>query len=92
MEISNDGSVSGRRGTADCDRQARLVIAIGDFHTAEPFPDSLASMQQRRGESDQVQTILVVLSWTLVSPLALTVKCACSFTNALDPSDPRATA
>jgi hypothetical protein len=44
-----------------------------------------------RKESNQVQTILVVLNSTLVSPLAFTVKCAWKSKNALDPSDPRAT-
>ena len=39
-----------------------------------------------------MQTILVGAELDAVSPLAFTVKCACSFTNALDPSDPRATA
>jgi len=46
VEISNDGSVSGSRGTADCDRLARLVITVGDFHTAESFSDSLRQDRQ----------------------------------------------
>jgi hypothetical protein len=33
------------RPTADC--QAGLVIAVGDFHTAETFSDSLACREQR---------------------------------------------
>jgi hypothetical protein len=41
VEISNDRTVAGTRATADCDSQATPAIAIGDFHTAEPFPDNL---------------------------------------------------
>jgi hypothetical protein len=43
VEISNYGSVSGAHGTADSHCYARLVITVGDLHTAESFSDSLAS-------------------------------------------------
>jgi hypothetical protein len=38
VEISNYGSVSGAHGTADSHCYARLVINVGDLHTAESFP------------------------------------------------------
>jgi hypothetical protein len=41
VEISNYGSVSGAHGTADSHCYARLVITVGDLHTAESFSDSL---------------------------------------------------
>jgi hypothetical protein len=43
VEISNEPVVAALGVTAKRDGWGQLIIAIGDFHTAESFPDSLAS-------------------------------------------------
>jgi hypothetical protein len=45
VEISNERAFSALGITAECDGWGRLIVAIGDIHTAESFPDSLASMR-----------------------------------------------
>ena len=46
MELSNDRTVSGLHAAFDCDRQATLVTAVEDFHSAEPLPDGHRRMEQ----------------------------------------------
>jgi hypothetical protein len=46
VEISNKPAVSAVGVTAERDGWGQLIIAVGDIHTAESFPDSLASEQQ----------------------------------------------
>jgi hypothetical protein len=38
--ISNGRRVSPVRATTECDGRARLAVAVGDLHTAEPLCDS----------------------------------------------------
>ena len=66
---------SPRRSRVDPARAPRLTAAA--LGARRP---SGRSRLRRYGMSNQVQSILVVLSSTLVSPLAFTVKCACSLT------------
>jgi hypothetical protein len=40
--------------TAERDRRDQLTVAVGDIHTAESFPDSLASKGKRRGNADML--------------------------------------
>jgi hypothetical protein len=42
---SNETAVSAVGVTAERDRWGALIVAVGDIHTAESFPDSLASMR-----------------------------------------------
>jgi hypothetical protein len=42
VEISNEPAVSAFGVTAEHDRWGQLIVAVGDIHTAESFPDSLA--------------------------------------------------
>jgi hypothetical protein len=42
VEISNKPAVSALSVTAECDGWGQLIVAVGDIHTAESFPDSLA--------------------------------------------------
>jgi hypothetical protein len=46
VEISNEPAVSALGVTAERDGWGQLIVAVGDIHTAEPFPDSL----RRKGE------------------------------------------
>ena len=46
VEISNEPAVSALGVTAERDGWGQLIVAVGDIHTAESFPDSLASMRQ----------------------------------------------
>jgi hypothetical protein len=46
VEISNESAVSALGVTAERDGWGQLIVAVGDIHTAESFPDSLASKQQ----------------------------------------------
>ena len=41
VEIPNEPAVSGVAVTAECDGEGELILAIGDVHTAECFPDSV---------------------------------------------------
>jgi hypothetical protein len=41
VEISNEPAVSVLGVTAQRDGWAQLIVAVGDIHTAESFPDSL---------------------------------------------------
>ena len=59
--ISNARSVSGDRATMECDGEASLVVAVGDFHTAESLPDSVASKRQRGGARQDARPILSVV-------------------------------
>jgi hypothetical protein len=43
VEISNEPAVSPLGVTAERDGWGQLIVAVGDIHTAESFPDSLAS-------------------------------------------------
>ena len=43
VEISNEPAVSALGVTAERDGRGQLIVAVGDIHTAESFPDSLAS-------------------------------------------------
>ena len=43
VEISNEPAVSALGVTAERDGCGQLIVAVGDIHTAESFPDSLAS-------------------------------------------------
>src|SRR3954452_24489184 len=45
---SNARYVSRVREATECGRARRLAVAFGDFHTAQPLPDSLAWREQRR--------------------------------------------
>jgi hypothetical protein len=47
VEISNEPAVSALGVTAERDGWGQLIVAVGDIHTAESFPDSLASKRQR---------------------------------------------
>jgi hypothetical protein len=38
---SNESAVSALGVTAECDGWGQLIVAVGDIHTAESFPDSL---------------------------------------------------
>jgi hypothetical protein len=43
VEISNEPAVSAFGVTAERDGWGQLIVAVGDIHTAESFPDSLAT-------------------------------------------------
>jgi hypothetical protein len=47
VEISNEPAVSVLGVTAARDGWGQLLVAVGDIHTAESFPDSLAWKEQR---------------------------------------------
>src|SRR5687767_1694607 len=47
VEISNEPAVSALGVTAEGDGWGQLIVAVGDIHTAESFPDSLAWKEQR---------------------------------------------
>jgi hypothetical protein len=49
--ISNGHPVSGMRTTTECDGAARLAVAVGDFHSAEPLCDSLRPSQERASQA-----------------------------------------
>jgi hypothetical protein len=42
VEISNEPVVSALGVTAERDGWGQLIVAVGDIHTAESFPDSHA--------------------------------------------------
>jgi hypothetical protein len=42
VEISNEPAVAALGATAERDGWGQLSVAVGDIHTAESFPDSLA--------------------------------------------------
>jgi hypothetical protein len=46
VEISNKPAVSAVGVTAERDGWGQLIIAVGDIHTAESFPDSLRQRRQ----------------------------------------------
>jgi hypothetical protein len=48
VEISNEPAVSALGVTAERDGWGQLIVAVGDIHTAESFPDSLAWKEQCR--------------------------------------------
>jgi hypothetical protein len=48
VEISNEPAVSALGVTTECEGWGQLIVAVGDIHTAEPFPDSLRHNEQRR--------------------------------------------
>jgi hypothetical protein len=48
VEISNEPAVSALGVTAERDGWGQFIVAVGDIHTAESFPDSLASKRQPR--------------------------------------------
>jgi hypothetical protein len=41
VEISNEPAVSGLGVTAERDRWCQFIVAVGDIHTTESFPDSV---------------------------------------------------
>jgi hypothetical protein len=41
VEISNEPAVSALGVTAERDGRAQFIVAVGDIHTAERFPDSV---------------------------------------------------
>jgi hypothetical protein len=43
VAISNEPAISALGVTAERHRWRQLIVAVGDIHTAESFPDSLAS-------------------------------------------------
>jgi hypothetical protein len=43
---SNDRHVFRVRETTECGRARQLAVAVGDFHTARGFPDSLDEYEQ----------------------------------------------
>jgi hypothetical protein len=45
VEISNEPNVSALGVTAERDGWGRFIVAVGDIHTAESFPDSLRHTQ-----------------------------------------------
>jgi hypothetical protein len=45
VEISNEPGVSALGVTTGCGGWGEFIVAIGDIHTAEFFPDSLASLR-----------------------------------------------
>jgi len=44
--ISNEPAASALGVTTERDGWGQLIVAVGDIHTAESFPDSLASKEQ----------------------------------------------
>jgi hypothetical protein len=48
VEISNQPAVSALGVTAERDGLGPFLVAVGDIHTAESFPDSLAWGRQSR--------------------------------------------
>src|SRR4051794_19965769 len=44
---SNARYVSRVREATECGRARRLAVAVGDFHTAQPLPDSLRRKEKR---------------------------------------------
>jgi hypothetical protein len=46
VEISNEPAVSALGITAERDGCGQLIVAVGDIHAAESFPDSLAWKEQ----------------------------------------------
>jgi hypothetical protein len=49
VEISNEPAVSALIVTAKRDHWDRLIVAVGDIHTPEPFPDSVDESEQSPG-------------------------------------------
>jgi hypothetical protein len=49
VEISNEPAASALGVTAERDGWGQLIVAVGDIHTAESFPDSLRQKEQRAG-------------------------------------------
>jgi hypothetical protein len=47
VEISNEPAVSALGVAAERDGWGKLIVAVGDIHTAESFPDSLRRMRKR---------------------------------------------
>jgi hypothetical protein len=45
VEISNEPAVSALGVTAERDGWGQLIVAVGDIHTAESFPDTLRHRQ-----------------------------------------------
>jgi hypothetical protein len=45
VEISNEPAISALDMTAECAGWGQLLVAVGDIHTAEIFPDSLRQMR-----------------------------------------------
>ena len=48
VEISNEPAASALGVTAERDGWGQLIVAVGDIHTAESFPDSVAWQRQCR--------------------------------------------
>jgi hypothetical protein len=48
VEISNEPAISALGVTAERHRWRQLIVAVGDIHTAESFPDSRVSRTLRR--------------------------------------------
>lgn len=70
MEISNEPAVSPRGVTAARDGWGQLIVTVGDIHTAESFPDSLASKEQSRRDLGGL-----IYSMTSVSEPAIAALC-----------------
>jgi hypothetical protein len=51
VEISNESAVSALGVTAERDGCGQLIVAVGDIHTADSFPDSLRPKQKRGGRA-----------------------------------------
>jgi hypothetical protein len=49
VEISNELAISALGVTAERDGGGRFIVAVGDIHTAESFPDSLRRKQKPTG-------------------------------------------
>jgi len=54
VEISNEPAVSALGVTAERDGWGPLIVAVGDIHTAESFPDSLR--QKRHPDQEAAAT------------------------------------
>src|SRR4051794_23869850 len=65
---SNARYVSRVREATECGRARRLAVAVGDFHTAQPLPDSLP-----RSRSPTLGSC--PSSWLLHKPLRYPVRC-----------------
>jgi hypothetical protein len=56
VEISNEPAFSTLGVTAERDGWDEFIVAVGDIHTAESFPDSLRHERQCRFQADAVAT------------------------------------
>src|SRR4051794_41861607 len=68
---SNARYVSRVREATECGHARRLAVAVGDFHTAQPLPDSLRPTQQRAAKGAGAAGLLLFPKKEARPPLPL---------------------